>query len=52
LLLRDSRNAWDSPREVVAKAGRKERAIVSYRKSPELNPKDKNPKAILDWLEK
>jgi len=45
-------NAWDSLGEVAAKSGRKERAIASYRKSLELNPNNKNGRAMLDRLEK
>ena len=45
-------NAWDSLGEVSAKAGRKERAIESYRKSLELNPTSKNGRAMLERLEK
>ncbi|MBP7865888.1 MAG: tetratricopeptide repeat protein [Acidobacteria bacterium] len=45
-------NAWDSLGEVSAKAGRKERAIECYRKSLELNPKNKNGVAMLEKLEK
>ena len=48
----NSWNAWDSLGEIYAKAGRKDRAIESYRKSLELNPKNKNGKAMLDKLEK
>ncbi len=48
----DSWNAWDSLGEIEAKAGRKEQAIASYRKSLELNPKNKNGKAMLEQLEK
>jgi predicted Zn-dependent protease len=45
-------NAWDSLGEVSAKAGRKDRAIECYHKSLELNPKNKNGKAMLEQLEK
>ena len=48
----ESWNAWDSLGEVAAKAGRKEQAIASYRKSLELNPNNKNGRAMLDQLEK
>lgn len=48
----DSWNAWDSLGEAAAKAGLKERAIASYRKSIELNPQNKNGKAMLEKLEK
>jgi tetratricopeptide (TPR) repeat protein len=48
----DSWNAWDSLGEVAAKAGKKDRAIECYRKSLELNPKNKNGKAMLEQLEK
>ena len=48
----DSWNAWDSLGEIAAKAGRKDQAISSYRKSLELNPKNKNGKAMLEQLEK
>jgi tetratricopeptide (TPR) repeat protein len=44
-------NAWDSLGEVSAKAGKKERAIECYRKSLELNPKNKNGRAMLEQLE-
>ena len=47
----DSWNAWDSLGEIAAKAGRKEQAIASYRKSLELNPKNKNGQAMLKRLE-
>jgi tetratricopeptide (TPR) repeat protein len=46
----DSWNAWDSLGEAAATAGRKEQAIASYRKSLELNPKNKNGQAMLDKL--
>jgi len=45
-------NAWDSLGEAAAQAGRKELAIASYRKSLELNPNNKNGRAMLDRLEK
>lgn len=45
-------NAWDSLGEVSAKAGKKDRAIECYRKSLELNPKNKNGRAMLEQLEK
>jgi Flp pilus assembly protein TadD len=48
----DSGNAWDSLGEVLAKAGRKEQAIASYRKSLELDPKNKNGQAMLEKLTK
>jgi tetratricopeptide (TPR) repeat protein len=48
----DSWNAWDSLGEVAAKAGKKDRAIECYRKSIELNPKNKNGQAMLEQLEK
>lgn len=48
----DSWNAWDSLGEVSAKAGKRDRAIECYRKSLELNPKNKNGRAMLDKLEK
>jgi tetratricopeptide (TPR) repeat protein len=48
----DSWNAWDSLGEAAAKAGRKEQAIASYRKSLELNPKNKNGQVILEKLTK
>jgi carboxyl-terminal processing protease len=47
----DSWNAWDSLGEILGKAGQKERAIKSYRKSLELNPGNKNGKAVLKQLE-
>ncbi len=48
----ESWNAWDSLGEVAAKAGRKEQAIASYRKSLELDPKNKNGQAMLEKLTK
>jgi tetratricopeptide (TPR) repeat protein len=48
----ESWNTWDSLGEVAAQAGLKERAIECYRKSIELNPKNKNGKTMLDKLEK
>jgi len=48
----DSWNAWDSLGEVSAKAGKKDQAIQSYRKSLELNPKNKSGQAMLEQLEK
>ncbi len=48
----ESWNAWDSLGEIAAKAGRKEQAIASYRKSLDLNPKNKNGQAMLEQLEK
>ena len=51
-LFPDSWNAWDSLGEVSAKAGKKDRAIECYRKSLELNPKNKNGRAMLEQLEK
>ena len=47
----DSGNAWDSLGEVLAKAGRKEQAIASYRKSLELNPNNRNGREMLKKLE-
>jgi tetratricopeptide (TPR) repeat protein len=47
----DSWNAWDSLGETAAKAGRKEQAIANYRKSLELNPGNRNAKAVLKQLE-
>ena len=47
-----SGNAWDSLGEVPAKAGRNEQAIASYRKSLELDPKNKNGQAMLEKLMK
>ena len=41
----------DAVREVLAKAGRKERAIETTRKSLELNPTSKNGRAMLERLE-
>jgi tetratricopeptide (TPR) repeat protein len=51
-LFPDSWNAWDSLGEVAAKAGLKDRAIAGYRRSLELNPKNKNGQAMLEQLEK
>ena len=48
----ESWNAWDSLGEIAAKAGRKDQAIASYRKSLDLNPKNNNGKAMLEQLEK
>jgi carboxyl-terminal processing protease len=48
----DSWNAWDSLGEAAAKAGRNEQAIANYRKSLELNPKNKNGQAMLEKLTK
>jgi tetratricopeptide (TPR) repeat protein len=48
----DSWNAWDSLGETAAKAGRNEQAIANYRKSLELNPKNKNGQEMLKQLEK
>jgi tetratricopeptide (TPR) repeat protein len=45
-------NAWDSLGEVAAKSGRKEQAIASYRRSLELNPNNRNGRAMLNRLEK
>lgn len=45
-------NAWDSLGEVLAKAGRKERALEGTRTSLELNPTSKNGRAMLERLEK
>jgi tetratricopeptide (TPR) repeat protein len=47
----DSWNAYDSLGECLAKAGKKERAIESYRKSLELNPGNKNGRAAMQQLE-
>jgi tetratricopeptide (TPR) repeat protein len=47
----ESWNAWDSLGEILSKAGQKERAIKSYRKSLELNPGNKNGGAMLKQLE-
>lgn len=49
-LFPNSWNAWDSLGEAAAKAGQKEQAIASYRKSLELNPNNKNGKSVLDIL--
>lgn len=46
----DSWNAWDSLGEAAAKAGQTEKAVASYRKSIELNPGNKNGRAMLDKL--
>jgi tetratricopeptide (TPR) repeat protein len=51
-LFPDSWNAWDSLGEAAAKAGRRERAIAGYRRSLELNPGNKNGRAMLEQLEK
>lgn len=51
-LYADSWNAWDSLGEAAAKAGRNDRAIESFRKSLELNPRNKNAQAMLAQLEK
>lgn len=51
-LFPDSWNAWDSLGEAAAKAGKRDRAIECYRKSLELNPRNKNGKAMLEQLEK
>jgi tetratricopeptide (TPR) repeat protein len=48
----ESWNAWDSLGEILGKAGQKERAITSYRKSLELNPGNRNGKAMLEQLMK
>ena len=47
----DSWNAHDSLGEVLAKAGQRERAVASYRKSLELNPGSKSGQAALKQLE-
>jgi tetratricopeptide (TPR) repeat protein len=47
----ESWNAWDSLGEILGKAGQKEKAIKSYRKSLELNPGNKNGGAALKQLE-
>ena len=44
-------NAYDSLGECLAKAGKKERAIESYRKSLELNPGNNNGRAAIQQLE-
>ena len=46
-----SGNAWDSLGEALAKAGRKEQAIASYRKSLELDPNNRNGREMLKKLE-
>jgi tetratricopeptide (TPR) repeat protein len=48
----DSWNAYDSLGECLAKAGKRERAIESYRKSLELNPGNKNGRAAMQQMEK
>lgn len=48
----DSWNAHDSLGEAYAKAGDRERAIASYRKSLELNPEDRSAAEKLAALEK
>lgn len=50
-IYRDSWNAYDSLGEVLAKAGQRERAIASYRRSLELNPGSKSGQAALKQLE-
>ncbi|MCX6554711.1 MAG: S41 family peptidase, partial [Candidatus Aminicenantes bacterium] len=50
-LFPDSWNAWDSLGEIQLKAGQKERAVASYRKSLELNPGNRNAMAALKQLE-
>jgi carboxyl-terminal processing protease len=47
----ESWNAWDSLGEILGKAGQKERAIKSYRKSLELNQGNRNAMAALKQLE-
>jgi len=47
----DSWNAYDSLGECLAKAGKRERAIESYRKSLELNPGNTNGRAVMQQLE-
>ena len=47
----DSWNAWDSLGEVLVKAGNKDRAIQCYRKSLELNPRNKNGREMIQKLE-
>jgi len=46
----DSWNAYDSLGECLAKAGKRERAIESYRKSVELNPGNANGRAAMQKL--
>jgi Flp pilus assembly protein TadD len=48
----ESWNAYDSLGECLAKAGKRERAIESYRKSVELNPGNANGRATIQQLEK
>jgi tetratricopeptide (TPR) repeat protein len=47
----DSWNAYDSLGEALIQAGRKERAIASYRKSLELNPRNAGGREALQRLE-
>jgi tetratricopeptide (TPR) repeat protein len=46
----ESWNTWDSLGEAAAKVGQTDKAIASYRKSLELNPRNKNGQAMLDKL--
>jgi tetratricopeptide (TPR) repeat protein len=46
----ESWNAWDSLGEAAAKVGQTKKAIASYRKSLELNPRNKDGQAMLDKL--
>jgi tetratricopeptide (TPR) repeat protein len=47
----DSWNAHDSRGEALMQAGRREQAIESYRRSLELNPKNRNGREMLERLE-
>lgn len=47
----DSWNVYDSLGEALVQAGQKERAIKSYRKSLELNPRNKSGREALERLE-
>jgi len=48
----ESANAYDSRGEAYMRAGNKELAIMDYRKSMELNPKNENAKRMLEQLQK
>jgi tetratricopeptide (TPR) repeat protein len=48
----DSWNVYDSFAEALVKAGKKKEAIDNYRKSLELNPDNRNGRAVLERLEK
>lgn len=50
LLFPESFNVFDSYAEVLLKAGKKEAALIMYKRSVELNPKNESAKKVIEQL--